>query len=209
MPNAHAPVHTARLTLRPFQSGDLDDVFAYMSRQEVVRYLYGGVKDRAEAQEALARWMAASSMTQAGERLVLAVTPQGGQRVMGEVMLMWRNQEHQQAELGYVFHPDFQGQGFAREAAAAMLGLGFREFGFQRIYARCDARNTASYKVMERLGMRREAHFIHNEFIKGEWSDELQYAILQTEWAALGVTRQYDTPILGLKPPGTRPHKKK
>ena len=195
--------------MRPFQSGDLNDLFAYMSRPEVVRYLYGDVKDGAEAQELLVRWMAGSSMTQAGERLVLAVTPRGGGRVMGEVMLMWRSQEHQQAELGYVFHPDFHGQGFAAEAARAMLGLGFQEFGFHRIYARCDARNTASYKVMERLGMRREAHFIHNELFKGEWSDELQYAILQTEWAALAVTRQYDTPILGHKPLGTRPHKKK
>ncbi len=183
MPAPHAPIHTARLTLRPFESGDLDDLFAYISRPDVVRYLYGNVKDRAEAQELLARWMAGSSMTQAGERLVLAVTPRDGRPVMGEVMLMWRSQEHQQAELGYVFHPDYHGQGFAREAAQAMLNLGFQEFSFHRIFARCDARNTASYTLMQRLGMRREAHFIHNELFKGEWSDELHYAILQTEWA--------------------------
>ena len=209
MPAPHAPVQTTRLTLRPFELGDLDDLLAYMSRPDTVRYLYAGVKDRAGAQELLARWMAGSSMSQAGERLVLAVTPQGGRRVMGEVMLMWRSQEHQQAELGYVLHPDFQGQGYAYEAAAAMLGLGFKEYNFHRIYARCDARNTASYKLMQRLGMRREAHFIHNEMVKGEWSDELQYAILQPEWAALAAARKYDTPILGLKPRATRPHAKK
>ena len=70
MPATHAPVQTARLTLRPFQSGDLDDLLAYMSRPEVVRYLYGNVKDRAETETLLQRWMAGSSMTQAGERLV-------------------------------------------------------------------------------------------------------------------------------------------
>ena len=208
MPAPHAPVQTARLTLRPFEARDLDDLFAYRSLPDVARYLYGPATDRAGAQELLARWMAGSNMTQAGERLVLAVTPRGGQRVMGEVMLMWRSQEHQQAELGYAFHPDFHGQGFAYEAAAAMLGLGFREFNFHRIYARCDARNIGSYKLMQRLGMRREAHFIQNELFKGEWSDELYYAILQAEWTALAVARKYDTPILGLKPRATRPHRK-
>ena len=64
-----------------------------------------------------------------------------------------------------------------------MLALGFGELGFHRIFARCDARNAASYKVMERLGMRREAHFIHNELFKGEWGDEIWYAILQPEWS--------------------------
>ena len=141
--------------------------------------------------------------------LAVAVTPLSGGRVLGEVMLMWRSQEHQQAELGFVFHPDFHGQGYAYEAAAAMLGLGYQEFGFHRIFARCDARNMASYKLLERLGLRREAHFLHNELVKGEWSDELQYALLQTEWAALAAERKFDTPLLGLKPPGTRPHKKK
>jgi len=209
MPAPHAPVHTARLTLRPFEPDDLDDLFAYMSRPDVVRYLYGGVKDRAEAEAGLQRWLAGSSMTQAGERLVLAVALREGGRVIGEIMLMWRSQEHQQGELGYVFHPDFHGQGYAYEAAAAMLGLGFTEFSFHRIYARCHARHTASYKLMQRLGMRREAHFIQNELFKGEWSDELQYAILQAEWTALLAARKYDTPILGLKPRATRPHTKK
>ena len=123
-------------------------------------------------------------MTQEGERLVLAVAPLALQRSIGMVTLKWRSQKHQRGELGYIFDPTYHGQGYATEAAAAMLGLGFTEFGFHRISASCDARNTPSYKLMERLGMRREAHFIHNEFFKGEWGDELIYAILQSEWTA-------------------------
>jgi RimJ/RimL family protein N-acetyltransferase len=64
-----------------------------------------------------------------------------------------------------------------------LLEIGFSEYDFHRIYGRCDARNVGSYRVMERLGMRREAHFVESEFFKGEWSDELFYAILQDEWA--------------------------
>jgi RimJ/RimL family protein N-acetyltransferase len=63
-----------------------------------------------------------------------------------------------------------------------MLNIGFEIFHFHRIYARCDPRNTGSWKVMERLGMRKEAHLIHNEIFKGEWGDELIYAILENEW---------------------------
>ena len=177
------PIQTARLSLRPFEPADLDDVLAYMSREDVVRYLYRGVQDRAGAEELLKNWMAATAITQEGERLVLAVVPREQRRVIGQVTLKWRSQPHRQAELGYILNPAYQGQGYATEAAGAILGLGFREFGFHRISAACDARNTPSYKLMERLGMRREAHFIGNEFFKGEWSDELVYAILQTEWA--------------------------
>jgi len=63
-----------------------------------------------------------------------------------------------------------------------MLRLGFEEYGLHRIVGRLDARNTASARVLERLGMRREAHFRQNEIIEGEWTDEFVYAILRPEW---------------------------
>ncbi len=63
-----------------------------------------------------------------------------------------------------------------------MLRLGFEELGLHRIIGRCDARNIASGRLMERLEMRREAHLIESEFVKGEWADELVYAILDREW---------------------------
>jgi RimJ/RimL family protein N-acetyltransferase len=68
--------------------------------------------------------------------------------------------------------------------ARLLLRLGFEDLGLHRIAARCDARNTASARVMERAGLRREAHLVQSEFVKGEWTDELIYAILRSEWAA-------------------------
>jgi RimJ/RimL family protein N-acetyltransferase len=65
-----------------------------------------------------------------------------------------------------------------------MLRLGFAGLGLHRIIGRCDARNDASARLMERLGMRREAHFRENEIFKGAWGDEYVYAILAAEWAA-------------------------
>ncbi len=66
-----------------------------------------------------------------------------------------------------------------------MLRLGFEELGLRRIVGRCDARNDSSWRLMERLGIRREAHLIENEFVKGEWTDEFDYAMLDREWRAL------------------------
>jgi RimJ/RimL family protein N-acetyltransferase len=83
-------------------------------------------------------------------------------------------------------HPAYSGHGYATEASAELLRLGFERLGFHRVVGRCDARNTASASLMERLGMRREAHFRQNEFIKAEWTDQLVYAILATEWANRG-----------------------
>jgi RimJ/RimL family protein N-acetyltransferase len=109
------------------------------------------------------------------------IVPESG-RVIGEISLRVERPEHRQGEIGFVFHPDFHGHGFATEAAAELLRIGFDIEKLHRIIATCDARNAASARVMERLGMRREAHFVHNEIFKGEWGDEFVYAIIEDEW---------------------------
>ena len=68
------------------------------------------------------------------------------------------------------------------DTAREMLRIGFEEAGMHRIIGRIEARNTPSARVLERLGMRREAHFVQNEFVKGEWTDEVVYAVLREEW---------------------------
>ncbi len=92
--------------------------------------------------------------------------------------------QHQQGEIGYTFNPAYHGRGLATETALALLRLGFEGLGLHRITGHLDARNTASARVLERAGMRREAHLVENEFVKGEWSDELVYAMLRSEWEA-------------------------
>jgi len=179
------PILTARLRLRPFEDKDLADLYAFYSQSEVTRFLYSYERTLAETKEVLEAKKGQVNLTEEESRLTLAVELQETGTVVGEVTLIWRSQQHEQGEVGYVFNPDYYGHGYATEAARAMLSLGFDKFKLHRIYGRCDARNVASYKVMERLGMRREAHFIHNEIFKDEWSDELVYAMLQEEWLAL------------------------
>jgi len=178
------PIHTARLALRPFQARDLNDLYAFHARPEVARFLYWEARSLAETQQVLARKQTETSLTEEGARLSLAVVLQTTATVIGEVSLVWQSRLHQQGEVGFVFHPAYQGHGYASEATRAILGIGFDGLQLQRIVGRCDARNVASYQLMARLGMRREAYFIHNEIFKGAWGDELVYALLQDEWRA-------------------------
>jgi len=176
------PIETGRLLLRPFTGDDVDDAYAYLSLPEVTRFLYWEPRDRAGAAEALALKANQVTVSEPGERLTLAVVWKETGRVAGECNLMYQSREHSQGEIGYVLNPAYHGRGIATEAAAQMLRLGFEGLGLHRIVARCDGRNLASTRVMERLGMRREAHFVHDEVFKGEWADSIVYAMLDFEW---------------------------
>jgi RimJ/RimL family protein N-acetyltransferase len=177
-------IETERLRLRPFREDDLDDLHAIRSLPEVVRYLYGDVRSRQEAEQLLAERRALTSVREEGDGLVLAVERREDGRVIGDVTLWLRSAEHRQGEIGFVFHPDAQGHGYAREASSALLAVAFGELGMHRVFGRTDARNDASAALMRRLGMRQEAHLRENEIFKGEWSDELVFAVLAHEWSA-------------------------
>ena len=176
------PISTARLHLRPFKDDDFADLYAYHSLTEVARFLFWQVRNAQETKEALAHKQRQTVLAEEGAVLCLAVCLNESNKVIGEVTLFWRSEEQRQGEIGFVFNPKFGGHGYATEAAHALLSLGFEKLGLHRIYARCDARNVASYKLLGRLGMRCEAHFIHNEIFKGEWGEELVYALLEEEW---------------------------
>jgi len=178
------PIETERLILRPLTAADLDDVHAYYRRPDVTRFLYWDPRDREESRLALEAYADRTAIDSEGDGLILAAVPRDVGRVVGQVNLVWSSEEHRQGEIGFVFNPDYQGRGLAGEAAAVMLRLGFEDLDLHRVTGRCDARNLASARLMERLGMRREAHLVENEFVKGEWTDELVFAMLEQEWWA-------------------------
>lgn len=178
------PLKTARLLLRPYEKTDFEELYGIQSRADVTRYLYWGPRDRTGVRDSLAMKLRATGFDDGGDNLTLAVVlPETG-ALIGDVQLVWVSRDHLQGEIGYVFHPDHAGRGYATEAAEVMLWVGFERLGLHRICGRLDERNVASARVLERLGMRREAHFRENEFVKGEWTDELVYAILADEWRA-------------------------
>ena len=186
------PIETERLLLRPLTAADLDDLMALHSREDVARYLYLEAGDTAAIRDSFESKLGDTSLEDEGERLSLAAVRREGGPVIGEVTLWWRSRKHASGEVGFVFHPDHGGSGLATEAAAVMLDIGFRDVGLHRIIGRCDARNEPSARLMERLGMRCEARLLENEWVKGEWTDELSYAILDREWNGLRPPRAPD-----------------
>ena len=178
------PVSTARLRLRPLVPADVEALLAYRGQEEVCRYLPFPAMTRAVLEERLAGDFARTTITDEGQRLTLGVVEAATERLVGDVVLMFHSREHRDGELGYVFHPDVRGRGYAAEASAAMLRLGFEDLGLHRVVARLDARNTASARLAVRLGLRQEAHLVSNAWFKGGWSDELVFALLAQEWRA-------------------------
>jgi RimJ/RimL family protein N-acetyltransferase len=179
----HYPVETERLLLRPLVPADAEAMHAYQSREDVCRYIPYEPRSLLDLQQRLATPESTrSALDDAGQALLLAVARRSDDVLIGDVMLAWTSKEHRTGEIGYVFDPVHHGNGYATEAAAALLRLGFDGLGLHRIIARVDARNTASTAVLRRLGMRQEAYLRENEWFKGEWTDEIDFAVLESEW---------------------------
>jgi RimJ/RimL family protein N-acetyltransferase len=176
------PIRTEQLLLRPLTVDDVDALLAYRSRPDVCRYVPFEPMDRQVIGERLAGQWACTALTDEGQSLTLGVELARAGELVGDVVLFWHSREHRGGEIGYVLNPDFSGHGYATEAAHALLRLGFDDLGLHRIVARVDERNDASAKVARRLGMRQEARLVHNELFKGEWSTELDFAMLADEW---------------------------
>jgi RimJ/RimL family protein N-acetyltransferase len=117
-----------------------------------------------------------------GDAIFLGVQLQSRPELVGDVMLHWRSEQHQTAEIGYVFHPEHNGQGYATEAGRAVLDLAFRDLDAHRVVAYIDPRNDGSIRVAERLGMSRHGLMRDNKLVAGERRSEAVYAILRHEW---------------------------
>ncbi len=176
------PLRTARLLLRPSTPDDADAMLAYKARPDVVHWVPHGVLDRAGVLDRIER--SRGELDDEGQTLGLAVIEADSGTLVGDVLLTWTSREHGGGEVGYIFDPAVAGRGYATEAARELLRLGFDELGLHRIVARIYARNGASARVLQRLGLRREAYFVRNELLRGEWTDEIVYALLADEWAA-------------------------
>lgn len=178
------PIETARLVLRPFHDGDLDALARTLVREDVNRFLYSLPRTREEVQASLVERQNRTVLRARGDSLLLAIELRSSGELAGDVLLQWLDSDHLQGEIGFVLHPDFHGRGIAAEASLEMLRVGFERAGLHRVIGRCDARNLASARVLRKLGMREEGLLRENELVKGEWTDELVFAMLADEWAA-------------------------
>jgi len=179
------PLETDRLVLRLAREDDVDALVEYSSDPVVCRYLPYEPRDRKEIEKSMERRLGFTEFTPEGHPLFLHVELKETGEMIGEFLLFSRNVEARQGEIGYALNPKHQGKGYGLEAATALMDVAFKVGNLHRIEAKCSAANTPSWKLMEKLGMRREAHFKEQALFKGEWDELLIYAILQREWKEL------------------------
>ncbi|MES0879834.1 GNAT family N-acetyltransferase [Roseibium sp. SCP14] len=178
------PIESDRLLLRPIAESDVSAIQTYHSLEEVAKYQFWGPRTEEAVRGEMKKWTTHSQIEGEGELALAVVMKQSGE-LIGDVFFKVTDAAARQGTVGYTFNPAFQGKGYATEAAKVMLQQGFEVFNLHRIFARCDARNIPSWRLMERLGMRREAHFREHALFKGGWDEEFYYAILQREWRQL------------------------
>lgn len=176
------PIRTERLLLRPIAPTDAETMHVYKSDPDAVRYVPYPTLTLAEVEQRIATTWSNSAFAQEGDAVALAVEERESGALVGDVVLFWRSETDRCGEVGYIFDPRAGGRGYATEAVAALLALGFDGLGLHRIVARLDERNTSSARVAERLGFRREARFVESEWFKDEWTTLLVYALLADEW---------------------------
>jgi RimJ/RimL family protein N-acetyltransferase len=177
-PKTRLPLVVGELTLRRFEPNDLYDLREYWADPEVMRYNWGPSSD-----EQIGATIAAQAEIEVGgpgAPLYLAVVL--NKRVIGDCQLTIVSLDDRQGAIGFTFHPFFTGRGYATRSVVAALGFGFVQLDLHRIDATTDVRNERSWRLMERVGMRREAHFVHSSYINGEWIDDYVYAMLDSEW---------------------------
>lgn len=144
-------IATERLRIRPFKSDDWKAVWAYTSNPAVMTYIPGGVQSRDDAQQFV-------NDNLGNQAQHYAVLLKDSHQLIGHLVFHKYFGEHTY-EIGWVFSPHYRNQGYATEAARSMLKYGFEELRLHRIIATCQPENTPSYRVMEKIGMRREGFF--------------------------------------------------
>jgi RimJ/RimL family protein N-acetyltransferase len=175
-----------RLVLRRFQAGDAQVFAAYRSRPDVARFQSWDAPFPLAEAERMIGDMADEHPDTGGEWFQFAVALRSTRELIGDCAARTDADDPRQAEIGFTLAPQYQGSGYATEAARRLVGYLFDERAKHRVSASCDPRNTASAHVLERLGMRLEGHLRQSTWAKGEWTDDLLYAVLASEWTPGG-----------------------
>ena len=176
--NMPEEIRTERLLLRPFRESDYDDLFEFLSQLEDDEFEgYPGITYENGRKHLKYRL---------GSKTFYAIELMESGKVIGNISC--GNRDFAAKEIGYIVNKRYQRRGYAAEAFSAVIAQAFRE-GAHRIYAECDPRNIPSWKLLEEVGLQREAHFRQNIwFHRNEngdpiWKDTLVYAILENDMA--------------------------
>jgi aminoglycoside 6'-N-acetyltransferase len=173
---------TERLTIRRFRLEDAAAFAAYRSDPDVARYQGWATPFTLDQARRFIADLSGTHPDTPGAWFQFAVTESVSGELLGDVAAGTDGDDPRLAVVGFTFAPAHQRRGYATEALSAVLDHLLRGRGKHRVSATCDTRNAASVALLERVGMRREAHHLRNAWWQGEWTDEYVYAVLADEW---------------------------
>ena len=171
-----------RLILRRFRRGDAVSFAAYRTVPAVARFQSWDAPYSVQRGEEFVRKLEGTDPDTPGAWFQFAVTLRQDGTLVGDCGTGVRLDDPRQVEIGFTIAPEHQGNGYASEAVRALVGYWFRYRGKHRVTASCDARNAASARVLRRAGFRPEGHLRESTWAKGEWTDDLLFAVLERDW---------------------------
>jgi RimJ/RimL family protein N-acetyltransferase len=183
-------LETTRLCLRHFRDADLALFMAYRNDPEVAKYQDWEGINEPEARAFLQEQKEVQPGVP-GQWFQIAIELKETGMLVGDCALKIEEYDERQAEIGYTLSRAYQGRGIASEAVSCVLEYAFVTLGLHRVIAITDCENVASVALLERLGLRREGHFLQNVWFKGRWGDEYLYAMLQEEWRNIRSTNSH------------------
>ncbi len=181
LPAITMELNTPRLLLREFVSADWPAVLAYQRDPRYLRY-YDWADRTPDDVQRFVQMFLNQQAEQPRRKFQLAVILKASGQLVGNCGIRQTGARAYEADIGYELAPDHWGRGYATEAARAIMQFGFAELRVHRIWAWCIADNTASARVLEKLGLKLEGRLREKEYFKGRWWDTLVYGILENEW---------------------------
>lgn len=175
-------LYTERLVLRDITIEDQQDIFDYRSDAEANRFQGWIPETLEEVENFILR--NTKEFNQPESWYQLLITDKETKTVIGDIGVHFTGDENAQVELGITLNTSFQEKGYASEALKGIISHLFDDLHKHRITASVDPDNTASILLMERIGLRKEGHFVKSLFWKNKWVDDVIYAILREEWPA-------------------------
>lgn len=182
-------LHTQRLLIRNFSMSDLESFLAYRNDPEVAKYQSWSVPYAREKGEDLIREMCDLHAPKQGDWLQLALELKETGAHIGDVVFGVKQDDIRQCSIGFTIASDYQKNGYATEAVTALLDYLFEDVDMHRVIADCDTENVGSWKTLEKIGFRREAHYVESFLQSGEYRSEYFYGMLQREWRAKAAFR--------------------
>lgn len=176
-------LETKRLIIRPIKIDDKNEVFEYRSDKGTNKYQGWIPATLSDVETFIGK--VSKQINEPETWFQFIIIEKGAQKIIGDLGIHFFDNENKQAEIGCTLNKKFQNKGYATESVKRVIDYLFKELNKHRIITSIDPENKNSIRLVERIGFRKEAHFVESLLINGKWVDDLIYAMIEKDWENL------------------------